>query len=356
MKMYSKNKKSKRILSYSEAIREATEQEMERDQSVILFGMGVDDPKRILGTTKGLIEKFGPKRVFDTPVSEDGMTGVAIGASLAGLRPIHVYIRMDFLLLAMNQIVNMASKMHYMFGGAVSIPLVIRALIGKSWGQGPQHSQSIYPLLMNVPGIKILAPATPYDAKGSLFSAIQDNNPVIFIEHRLLYYQKGYVPEARYRVPFGKARILARGEDITLVGISQMAIECLRARRYLQEAGISAEVIDPLSLHPLDIDTIESSVLKTGKLIVADNAWMACAAGAEIATRLLERGRCKNLLFHRLGFAFTPCPTTPVLERIFYPDAKGIASEAYRMLFPRKKSWEPRSEIQIEEVEFKGPF
>ncbi len=356
MKMYSKNKKFKRILSYSEAIREATDQEMERDLSVILLGMGVDDPKSILGTTKGLLEKFGSKRVFDTPLAEDGMTGVAIGAALTGLRPIHVHIRMDFLLLAMNQIVNMASKMHYMFGGALSVPLVIRAIIGKSWGQGPQHSQSIYPLLMNIPGIKILAPATPYDAKGSLIAAIQDNNPVIFIEHRLLYYQRGYVPEVSYKVPFGKARILVRGEDVTLVGVSQMAIECLRAKRYLQEVGISAEVIDPVSLQPLDIDTIEESVLKTGKLIVVDNAWMTCAAAAEIVTRLLERGRCKNLLFNRLGFAFTPCPTTPVLERIFYPDAKSIALKAYQMLFPRKKPWEPRSEIQTEEVEFKGPF
>ncbi len=356
MKMSLKNKEIKRILSYSEAINEAISQEMKHDPSVIVMGMGVDDPKRILGTTRGLLEDFGHKRVFDTPLSEDGMTGVAIGAALAGLRPVHVHIRMDFLLLAMNQIINMASKMRYMFGGGLSVPIVIRAIIGKSWGQGPQHSQSLYPLFMNIPGIKIVCPSTPYDAKGCLISSIRDNNPVLFIEHRMLYYQKGYVPKGNYTLPLGKARILARGTDITLVGISQMAVECLRARQYLREAGIDAEVIDPLSLFPLDIEAIERSVAKTGKIIIVDNAWAPCAAGSEIITRLSERKRLKKLAFARMGFAFVPCPTTPTLEKDFYPDAKKIASAAYRMLFPRKKPWQPRGEIQIEEVEFKGPF
>jgi len=345
-----------RILSYPEAIREAIEQEMQRDSSVIVLGQGVDDPKGTLGTTKGLAERFGANRVFDTPLSEDGMTGVAIGAALGGLRPVHVHIRMDFLLLAMNQIVNMAAKMHYMFGGELFVPLVLRSMIGKSWGQGPQHSQSIYPLLMNIPGLKIVAPSTPYDAKGCLIAAIRDDNPVIFIEHRLLYYQKGYVPQAEYSVPFGKARKITEGSDITLVGISQMAIECLRAERHLQEAGISAEVIDPVSLSPLDIDTIESSVLKTGKLIVVDNAWTQCGAGAEIISRLIERNKVKNPAIQRMGFAFVPCPTTPSIEQPFYPDAEKIARAAYGMLRPGKKDWQITSKLHIEEIEFKGPF
>ncbi len=345
-----------RTLTYPQAIQEATEQEMLRDPSVILLGEGVDDPKRILGTTKALVERFGPERVFDTPLSEDGMTGVAVGAALAGLRPIHVHIRMDFILLAMNQIVNMAAKMRYMFGGAVSVPLVIRSMIGKSWGQGPQHSQSIYPLFMNVPGVKIVAPSTPYDAKGCLVSAIRDDNPVVFVEHRLLYYQKGYVPEEQYVVPFGKARVFKEGSDITLVGISQMAIECLRAQKYLEEIGISAEVIDPLCLNPLDMDTIEGSVLKTGKLIIVDNGWMKCGAGAEIIARLLEKNIHKNITVHRMGFAFTPCPTTPTLEDCFYPNAKRIASKVCEVLSPHRKSWEPSTKLEIEEVEFKGPF
>jgi len=345
-----------RILSYPDAIREATELEMDRDHSVIVLGQGVDDPKAILGTTKGLVERFGRERVFDTPLAEDGMTGVAIGASLAGLRPIHTHIRMDFVLLAMNQIINMAAKMRYMFGGEVCVPLVIRSLIGKSWGQGAQHSQSIYPLFMNIPGLKIVAPSTPYDAKGCLIQSIRDDNPVLFIEHRLLYYQRGYVPTEGYTVPFGKARILAKGKDITLVGISQMAIECLRARQYLQEIGIEAEVIDPVSLSPLDMITIETSAAKTKRLIVVDNAWMPCGAGAEIITQLIEKNLHKDMEVYRMGFAFVPCPTTPTLEQHFYPDAKNIASKAYRMLFPGGTSWQPTAQLQIEEVEFKGPF
>lgn len=345
-----------RILSYPDAIREATEQEMTRDLSIIILGQGVDDPKAILGTTKGLAEKFGRERVFDTPLSEDGMTGVAIGAALAGLRPIHTHIRMDFVLLAMNQLVNMAVKMRYMFGGEVFIPIVIRVVIGKSWGQGPQHSQSIYPLFMNVPGIKIFAPSTPYDAKGCLIQSIRDDNPVLYIEHRLLYYQKGYVPQESYTVPFGKARILAKGKDITLVGISQMAVECLRARQYLKEIDTDAEVIDPVSLSPLDMDTIETSVLKTKRLIIIDNAWIPCGAGAEIAARLAENNIHKDTLIQRMGFAFVPCPTTPSLEAVFYPNARKIAIKAYEMLNPAGCRWEPISELQIEEVEFKGPF
>jgi len=346
----------KRILSYPEAIREAIEQEMERDPCVIVIGEGVDDPKRILGTTKGLLEKFGSERVFDTPLSEDGMTGVSIGAALAGLRPIHTHIRMDFMLLAMNQIINMAAKMHYMFGGEVFVPMVIRSMIGKSWGQGPQHSQSFYPLFMNIPGLKVIAPTNPYDAKGCLISAIRDNNPVIFVEHRLLYYQKGYVPEENYTVSFGKSRVLADGNDITIVGISQMAIECLRAQHYLQEIGINAEVIDPISLYPLDMETIKKSVLKTKKLIIVDNAWLRCGLGAEIIANLAENNSLSDISVHRMGFEFVPCPTTPTLEKEFYPDAKKIASKAYQMIEGNKKSWTPKTELKIEEVEFKGPF
>ena len=344
----------KRILSYPEAIREAIEQEMSRDSSVIVLGQGVDDPKRIYGTTNEFLERFGTKRVFDTPLSEDGMTGVAIGAALGGLRPIHTHIRMDFMLLAMNQIINMAAKMRYMFGGAVSIPLVIRSIIGKSWGQGPQHSQSIYPLFMNIPGLKIVAPSTPYDAKGCLIQSIRDSNPVIFIEHRHLYYQKGYVPEESYVVPFGKARVIKKGYDISLIGISQMAVECLRASHFLNEVDINAEVIDTISLSPLDIDTIESSVLKTGKLIIVDNAWMKCGAGSETISQLIERG--VNMVVQRMGFAFVPCPTTPTLEEQFYPNARKIASKAYEMLYPNRKPWIPTTEQYIEEIEFKGPF
>src|ERR671934_2730203 len=209
-----------RILSYIEAIREATDQEMERDSSVVVFGLDVDDPKAIQGTTGGLLEKYGQERVFGTPLSEDAMTGAAVGMALAGLRPIHVHIRMDFLLLAMNQLVNVAAKSRYMYGGRVAVPLVVRSMIGKSWGQGAQHSQGLYSFFMHVPGLKVVAPSNSYDAKGCLAAAVRDDNPVLYVEHRLLHFQNGPVPDGLYQVPPGKARVTATGTDVTLVGIS----------------------------------------------------------------------------------------------------------------------------------------
>src|SRR5438067_1863066 len=202
-----------RTLSFADAVREAADQEMARDPSVIVFGLDVDDPKAIQGTTRGLVEKYGPGRVFGTPLSEDAMTGAAIGMALAGLRPIHVHIRMDFLMLAMNQLINVAAKSRYMYGGQVSVPLVVRSMIGKSWGQGAQHSQGLHSMFMHVPGLKVVAPATPYDAKGTLIQSIRDDNPVMFVEHRLLHYLEGVVPETSYTVPLGRARILAPGSD-----------------------------------------------------------------------------------------------------------------------------------------------
>src|SRR5205814_5990225 len=203
---------------------EATDQEMARDRSVIVFGLDGDDPRAIQGTTRGLLDKYGPERVFGTPLSEDAMTGVAIGMALAGQRPIHVHIRMDFLMLAMNQLVNVAAKSRYMYGGRVHLPLVVRAMIGKSWGQGAQHSQGLYSFFMHVPGLKVVAPSTPYDAKGCLSAAVRDDNPVVFVEHRLLHARKGPVPEEAFTVPPGQARVAVPGKDVTIVGISYMQV------------------------------------------------------------------------------------------------------------------------------------
>jgi acetoin:2,6-dichlorophenolindophenol oxidoreductase subunit beta len=303
-----------RTLSFVDAVREAADQEMARDPSVIVFGLDVDDPKAIQGTTRGLLEKYGPERVFGTPLSEDAMTGAAIGMALAGLRPIHVHIRMDFLLLAMNQLVNVAAKSRYMYGGRVNVPLVVRSMIGKSWGQGAQHSQGLHGMFMHVPGIKVVAPSTPYDAKGCLIAAIRDDNPVLYVEHRLLHFQKGPAPEQSYTVMPGKARITAVGDDVTLVGISWMQVECLRAAKYLESVGIKTEVIDPIWLSPLDIETIVESVERTGRLIVVDTAWVNCGAAAEIAAQVAERLQgTRDLRIKRMGFAPTTCPTTPTL-------------------------------------------
>src|SRR5205823_4212127 len=278
-----------RSLTYVEAVRDATDLEMARDPAVILFGLDVDDPKAIQGTTRGLAEKYGPERVFGTPLSEDAMTGAAIGMALAGLRPIHVHIRMDFLMLAMNQLVNVAAKSRFMFGGQVAVPLVVRSMIGRSWGQGAQHSQGLHSFFMHVPGLKVVAPSTPYDAKGCMAAAVRDDNPVMFVEHRILYYQRGPVPETSYEVKAGKARVAVPGKDVTIVGISYMQVEALRAQRYLEAVGISAEVIDPIWLSPLDVDTIAASAAKTGRLLIVDNGWSTCGASAEILSAVYEK-------------------------------------------------------------------
>lgn len=345
-----------RHITYGEAIREGFDQSMAEDESVIVFGLDVDDPKRILGTTNELLEKYGPERLFGTPLSEDAMTGAAIGMAMAGLRPVHVHIRMDFLMLAMNQLVNIAAKARYMTGGQLSVPLVVRSIIGKSWGQGAQHSQSLYSMFMHIPGLKVIAPTNPYDAKGGLINAIKDNNPVIFIEQRLLHYQKGFVPIKYYTIEEGKARVTVEGDQVTLVGISYMQLECQRAQRYLEEKGISVEVIDPIWLNPLDIDTIANSVRKTGKLCVVDNAWLSCGAGGEIITQVVEQVQkdC-DLLVHRLGFAPVTCPPSPTLENAFYPNARTIAAKVYEFV-NGDGDWFPEENKDLAEIEFKGPF
>jgi pyruvate/2-oxoglutarate/acetoin dehydrogenase E1 component len=344
-----------RELTYTEAICEATHQLMAQDPSVFVMGLGVDDPKAILGTTQGLPSTFGSERIFDTPLSEDAMTGVAIGAALAGLRPIHVHIRMDFLMLAMNQLINVAAKNHYMYGGQQHVPLVVRAMIGKSWGQGAQHSQALYSFFTHVPGLKVVMPVTPFDAKGCLVEAVKDDNPVIFIEHRLLHYQKGPVSEDLFAVEQGKARIVTSGKDVTLIGISYMGLECFRAHKYLESVGIQAEVIDPIWLSPLDADTIANSVEKTGHLCVVDNGWMACGMGAEIITQVIEKLQgVKSFKVHRMGFAPVTCPTTPPLEDLFYPNARTIAAAVYRLL--NGKDWMPEEREDLKSIEFKGPF
>ena len=330
---------------------------MEQDRSVVVFGLDVDDPKAIQGTTRGLLEKYGAERVFGTPLSEDAMTGVAVGMALAGLRPIHVHIRMDFMLLAMNQLVNIAAKSRYMYGGQVHVPMVVRCMIGKSWGQGAQHSQGLQSYFMHVPGLKVAAPTNPYDAKGCLVQAIREDDPVIYVEHRILHFQKGTVPESRYTVAPRAARIMAEGSDVTLVGISYMLVECLRARVYLESAGIQAEVIDPIWLSPLDIDTILNSVRKTGRLCVVDNGWTACGAGAEIISQVMERLQGeKKIAVRRMGYAPVTCPPTPVLENLYYPNARTIASAAYDLVNDGKHGWLPEERADLLEFEFRGPF
>lgn len=351
--------KAGRAITYAEALREAVEQEMARDESVFVMGLDVQDHKAIQGSTRGLLARFGPERVLGTPLSEDAMTGVAIGAAMAGLRPIHVHIRMDFLMLCMNQLVNMAAKSHYMFGGQVRVPLVVRSMIGKSWGQGAQHSQGLHAMFMHVPGLKVVAPSNAHDVKGCMITAIRDDNPVIFVEHRLLYPTEALVPEEPYTVPFGRARLSRRGADITIVGVTNMLVESLKAAELLAEIGIEAEVIDPISLVPLDVETIVESAYRTGRLLVVDNAWTCCGASAEIVSLVAEsNGGRRPMPVARMGYAPTTCPTTPALEKEFYPDPVAIAATAYRMVRPRAHPWcpEPRKAALAYQQQFRGPF
>ena len=351
---------NKRLIRYVDAIAEACAQEMERDDKVFVFGLDVDDHKAIQGSTAGLVEKFGADRCFGTPLSEDAMTGVAIGAAMAGYRPVHVHIRMDFMTLAMNQLVNIAAKAHYMYNGQVKIPLVVRTMIGRSWGQGAQHSQALHSMFMHVPGLKVVAPSNAHDAKGCMIAAIRDDNPVIFMEHRLMCNMQSYVSSDAYITPLGKGRIMREGKDVTIVGISHMLLESLRASHYLEKAGIEAEVIDPISLRPLDIELIIASVKKTGRLLVVDNGWLTCGASSEIITQVIEHLpdgiNGKPVSMKRMGFADTPCPTTKPLENIFYPTGKTIAEAAFRLVDKNGKIDLP-ADHEIKEVdEFKGPF
>lgn len=300
-------------------------QEMERDPSIFVYGIGVPDHKRIFGTTAGLTERFGPQRCFDTPLCEDAMTGFGLGAALNGARPIHVHIRVDFLLLAMNQLANMAASYRYISGGQLKVPLVIRAIIGRGWGQGCQHSKSTLSTFAHIPGLKVVAPTTAIDAKGLLISAIRDDNPVLCIEHRWLYWQEQDVPEESFTIPIGQANVLRTGRDLTIVATSWMNVEAMQAAEILSRRGVEIEIVDPRTIAPLNDELIVESVAKTGHCIVADNDWLHCGFSAEVAAAVSEKcfGQLKSPVC-RIGFAPTPCPTVRHLEDAFYPNAKNI--------------------------------
>lgn len=341
------------ILTYGQALNSALILAMEKDPSVIVMGIGVDDHKAIFGSTRGLVERFGSARVFDTPIAEGAMTGVAIGAALAGLKPVHIHIRADFLYLALDQLLNLAAKWNYMFGGQRSVPMVVRAVVGRSWGQGAQHSQSLQSFFMHVPGIKVVMPTTPYEAKGLLLASIFDPNPVVMIEHRLLYDITGEVPEEYYESPFQKTVVRKEGSDLTLVANSYMVVECLKAAEYLEEQGISVEIVDPVSLVPLDEETILQSVRKTGKLLIADMGWTNCGVSAEIAALAAEKAfDALKSPVRRMGNEHVPCPVSKPLEKVFYPDAKKIVTAVCEML----ECVVPQGEIPVLTTKFKGPF
>jgi len=317
--------KGLRKISYPEAIREALSQALEIDPTVFLMGQGVDDPMGMFGTTLDLHKKFGNERVFDTPLSENALTGMAIGAAIGGMRPVYFHNRPDFLLLAMDQIVNHASKWYYMFGGEISVPLVIWACIGRGWGSAAQHSQAIHALFMHIPGLKLIMPSTCYDAKGLMLSAIADNNPVIIIEHRFNFRHKGYVPEYPYKIPFGRGVIRKKGKDLTIVAISYMVTEAFQAAIELQKEGIDAEVIDLRTLKPIDKKIIIDSVSRTNRLVIADLGWKACGVASEITTIVIETdNELLKAPIRRITCPDLPTPAGYTLEEAFYPGKEDI--------------------------------
>lgn len=309
----------KREISYSDALREAQEYCLESNPNTLIMGLGVPDPKGIFGSTLGLQEKFGADRVMDIPLSENALTGVAIGAGISGCPTVLTHQRVDFSLVSIEQIVNQAAKWHYMFDGAMNVPIVIRMIIGRGWGQGPQHSQSIHNWFAHVPGLKVIMPSTPYDAKGMLISAIEDENPVICMEHRWLYNIKDVVPEEPVRVPLNEARVMKSGKDITMVGVSYMALECLRAAESLAQTGIDCEVIDLRSIRPIDSDTIVESVRKTKRILVVDNGHIVSGISGEIVSMVTE-SLFNDLISGpvRMGFPDYPTPTSPALSDDYY--------------------------------------
>lgn len=345
-----------RKLDYCGAVREAMWQEMERDERVFVYGIGVPTFSKIFGTTKGLQEKFGPQRCFDTPISEDAMTGFGLGAAIRGLRPIHVHIRVDFMLLATNQLVNMVSNYVYSTGGKLSVPMVIRAVVGRGWGQGAQHSKSLFSNFAHIPGLKVIAPTTPSDAKGMLTAAIRDDNPVICFEHRWLYWAEEEVPEEQYETPLGVGRILRPGKDVTIVGLSWMNVEAGLAADILARRGVSVEIVDPRTLAPLDEDMIVESVGRTGRCIVADCDWVHSGFSAELSAIVNERcfGRLKAPVA-RIGFAHTPCPTVRELENEFYPNAMTIVRKVEDMLGLEPANLDGE-DFFSHERRFRGPF
>ena len=317
------------IKKFNEAINEALHEEMARDKTVFTLGEDIARFESIFATCKGLLQKYGPKRVIDTPISESAIIGAAVGAAITGLRPIAELMFIDFTGVCMDQIVNQAAKIRYMLGGQVSVPMVIRTQGGAGRSFAAQHSQSLEAWFMHTPGIKVVMPSTPYDAKGLLKSAIRDNNPVMFIEHKLMYFIEGEVPDGEYLIPIGKADIKRAGSDVSLITHSRMVHLCLEAAEKLAKDGINAEVLDLRTISPLDIEAIMTTTAKTGKVVIVDEGNLTGGVGAEVAARIAENG-FENLdaPIKRVAAMDCPMPFNNKLELFALPSVDKIMAAA----------------------------
>ena len=347
-----------RTLKYNEALGEGTLNAMEENSRVFLIGEGIDDPKGAFGTCLPAFKKYGSKRVFDSPLSEATVTGMGIGAAIMGNPNVMIHMRAEFLLFAMDQIINHAAKWRYMSGGKTSVPVVIRMIIGRGWGQAAQHSQSFHAMWAHVPGLKVILPATPADAKGMIHAAIADPDPVLSIEHRWLYGKEGDVPEGRYVAPLNKAAVLREGKDITCVAVSHQIYDALAAAEELSKKGIEMEVIDLRSAKPIDETTILDSVRKTGRLIVTDIGIETCGITAEVITIACEKAFSSlKAAPVRIALPDVPTPCSYTLEEIYYPKMSDIVGAAKSLVkgerflpTARQKPTAPTA------VPFTGPF
>lgn len=321
------------VKTFAAAVNDALTVAMASDPDVICYGLGVDDPKGVFGTTAGLQQQFGSERVFDMPTSENAMTGIGIGAALYGLRPVMTHQRLDFALLSLDQLVNNAAKWRYMFGGHRSVPLTVRMILGRGWGQGPTHSQNLQAWFAHVPGLKVVMPTTAEDAKGLLLSSIFDPDPVIFLEHRWLHNLKGDVPVGDYRVPIGKAKQMREGKDITVVSLSYMTVEAIHAVDYLKSNGIACDLIDLRSVRPIDWDTIGTSIRKTGRLLVLDTGNLTGSISGEIVARVSQDfWNFLSAAPQRLAMPDYPEATSPALTERYHIRAEHIAGKICSMV------------------------
>jgi pyruvate/2-oxoglutarate/acetoin dehydrogenase E1 component len=317
----------KKQLTYSLAINEALHQIMAQDKRVFVMGQGVKSPWYVGNTTRDLLRCFGSSRVIDTPVSENAMTGAAVGAALTGMRPVVVYPRMDFMLYAMDPIINEAANWHYMSGGKRSVPVVFWGIINRGGEQAAQHSQAIHAIFAHIPGLKVVMPSTPCDAKGLMMSAIKEENPVVYIDDRSLYGLEEEVPKEIYEVAIGKGIVRREGKDLTLVSSSYMVVESLKASTILQERGINVEVIDLRTIKPIDEDLILNSVKKTGRLIIVDGGWKFCGYSAEISALVSEHVfQYLKAPIKRLALPDAPAPASCSLEKAYYHTHEDIAA------------------------------
>ena len=311
--------------SYAEALNEGLRQAMELSEAVLVLGQLVDYGPGVFGSTTGLVERFGPERVRDFPVSESAMTAAGIGAAIAGFRPVLVHHRLDFMLYSMDAIVNWMALWRFKSNGQSSLPIVIRAIVGRGWGQGPQHSKSLHAWFAHVPGIRVAMPATAFDAKGMLLEAIFGENPVIMVEHRSLFALKDRVPKAPYRVRFGRAAVRRAGRDLTIAAIGVMVPFALRAAGRLSALGVEAEVVDLRSVSPLDAETVIASVEKTRRLCVMDPAWQSFGVSAEIVARVVERAnQVLRAAPVRISYPDSHTPMSSALELAYYPQEDSV--------------------------------